>query len=127
MREKLLWIRPQYLELILDGRKTVEVRVAYKNILRLDVGDILLLNEDYRFRITRITGYPDFKTLLASEDPAAIAPDVPSAEILPLLRRLYPPDKEALGAVALEIEPAGEAETGGKAGASDPADAGGEI
>jgi ASC-1-like (ASCH) protein len=112
MREKLLWIRPEYLELILDGRKTVEVRVAYKNILRLEVGDILLLNEDHRYRITRIAHYPDFKTLLAGEDPAAIAPDLPPTEVFAILRLLYPPEKEALGAVALEIERAGDAESG---------------
>jgi ASC-1-like (ASCH) protein len=110
MREKLLWIRPKYLEWILSGRKTVEVRVAYPNILRLELGDILVLNELHRYRINRIMPYPDFETLLAAEDPAAIAPDLPPEEILSVLRRLYPPEKEALGAVALEIEPAGDEE-----------------
>jgi ASC-1-like (ASCH) protein len=110
MREKLLWIRPKYLEAILADRKTVEVRVAYPNILRLEVGDGLLLNELHRYRIVRIDRYPDFAALLAAEDPAAIAPDLPVEEVLGVLRNLYPPEKEALGAVALQIEPAGEAE-----------------
>jgi ASC-1-like (ASCH) protein len=110
MREKLLWIRPIYLEWILTGRKTVEVRVAYPNILRLEVGDVLVLNELHRYQITRIARYPDFESLLAAEDPAAIAPDLPAEEVLPVLRRLYPPEKEALGAVALEIEPGGDEE-----------------
>jgi ASC-1-like (ASCH) protein len=110
MREKLLWIRPKYLEWVLSGRKTVEVRVAYPNILRLEVGDVLVLNELHRYRITRITRYPDFSALLAAEDAGAIAPDLPTDEVVPVLRRLYPPEKEKLGAVALEIEPAGDEE-----------------
>jgi ASC-1-like (ASCH) protein len=110
MREKLLWIRPKYLEWILSGRKTVEVRVAYPNILRLEVGDVLVLNKLHRYSITRITRYPDFEALLAAEDAAAIAPDLPADEIVPVLRGLYPREKEALGAVALEIEPAGDEE-----------------
>ena len=108
MVEKLLWIRPNNLEMVLSGRKTVEVRVAYPNILRLAVGDVLLLNREHRYRITRIDRYPDFPALLAAEDPAAIAPDLPAGELLSALRELYPREKEALGAVALAIEPAGE-------------------
>jgi ASC-1-like (ASCH) protein len=110
MREKLLWIRPKYLEWILSGRKTVEVRVAYPNILRLEAGDVLVLNKLHRYHITRITHYPDFEALLAAEDVAAIAPDLPAEGVLSVLRRLYPPEKEQLGAVALEIEPAADEE-----------------
>jgi hypothetical protein len=43
--------------------------------------------------------------LLASEDVARIAPDLGRDELLSALRSLYGPEKEALGAVALEIEP----------------------
>jgi hypothetical protein len=34
-----------------------------------------------------------------------MAPDVPSGRLLERLRAIYPPEKEALGVVALEIEP----------------------
>jgi phosphoglycerate dehydrogenase-like enzyme len=44
--------------------------------------------------------------MLSREDPAAIAPDTPPAELLEKIRAIYPPEKEELGAVALEIEPA---------------------
>lgn len=105
MRAKTLWIKDEYLQLILAGRKTVEVRVAYSNIARLQVGDRLLLNEQYPFVIRRIGRYANFEELLAHEDPASIAPDVPPDELLERLREIYPPEKEALGVVALEIEP----------------------
>jgi ASC-1-like (ASCH) protein len=104
MRSKTLWIKDEYLQLILQGRKKVEVRVGYSNIARLQVGDRLLLNEQYPYVIQRVGRYGDFEELLAHEDPAAIAPDVPPAQLLGALRAIYPPEKEALGAVALEIE-----------------------
>ena len=105
MHTKTLWIREEYLAQILEGRKTIEVRVAYPNIARLQPGDRLLLNDKHPFVIRRLGRYTDFAELLAREDPSAIAPDLSGAELLEILRQLYPPDKEALGVVALEIEP----------------------
>ena len=101
---KTLWIKDEYLQQILDGRKTVEVRVAYSNVARLEPGDSLLLNGQYPYLITAIRRYPDFEALVAAEDPAAIAPDLPGREaLLAACRAIYPPDKEALGVVALQI------------------------
>ncbi len=105
MRTKTLWIRDEYLALILEGRKTVEVRVAYANIARLRPGDRLLLNDRHRFVIRRVARYANFDELLRLEDAASIAPDLEPDALLFALRALYPPDKEALGVVALEIEP----------------------
>ncbi len=107
MKTKTLWIKDEYLQQILAGRKTVEVRVAYSNLDRLDVGDRLLLNDRHPFIIRRIGRYASFDELLAHEDPTAIAPDLPAAELPGALRAIYPPDKEALGVVALEIAPEG--------------------
>lgn len=103
-RKKVLWIRQPYLQQILAGRKTIEVRVGYTNIARLEVGDFLLLNDQHRVRIRRIGRYANFEELVANEDPAAIAPDLPPEDLLLALREIYPPEKEALGAVALEVE-----------------------
>jgi len=105
MRTKTLWIKDEYLRLILAGRKTIEVRVGYSNITRLQVGDRLLLNDQHPFLIRRIARYASLEELLAHEDAASIAPDVPSGQLLERLRAIYPPEKEALGVLALEIEP----------------------
>ena len=105
MRTKTLWIRETYLAPILDGRKTIEVRVAYNNIARLQAGDRLLLNDRHSYLIRRIARYGTFAELLCREDPAAIAPDLSPKELLAGLRSMYPPEKEALGAVAIEIHP----------------------
>jgi ASC-1-like (ASCH) protein len=112
VRTKTLWIRPEYLSEILEGRKTVEVRVAYANIARLQPGDRLLLNDGLPahaggrpFMIRRIGRYASFEELLAHEDPAAIAPGLAAEALLSALRSIYPPEKEELGVIALEIEP----------------------
>ncbi len=103
-RTKTLWIKDEYLQQILDGRKTVEVRVAYSNIARLEPGDILLLNGQHRYTITDVRRYPDFEALVAAEDPVTIAPDLAGREaLLAACRAIYPPEKEALGVVALEL------------------------
>jgi len=105
MRTKTLWIRDEYLQQILEGRKTIEVRVAYKNVARLQPGDRLLLNDRHPYQVRRVGRYADFDELLAREDAAAIAPGLAADELLSTLRTLYPPEKERLGVVALEIVP----------------------
>ncbi len=102
-RTKILWVREPFLSQILSGRKTVEVRVGYDSIRRLQPGDRLKLNDRHLVTIRRIGRYADFEELLAHEDPAAIAPDQPSGELLDAIREIYPPEKEALGAIALEV------------------------
>lgn len=105
MAEKTLWIKDEHLRAILDQRKTVEVRVAYGNIAKLNEGDILLLNEEHPFIIRRIGRYADFDELLKHEDPQAIAPHLPPKDLPAELRAIYPPEKEALGVIALELAP----------------------
>jgi ASC-1-like (ASCH) protein len=105
MRTKTLWIRDEYLDWILQGVKTIEVRVGYSNIARLQAGDVLWLNERHPYQIQRIGRYTSFEELLAGEDPQAIAPDLEPEELLSALRTLYPAQKEALGVFALEISP----------------------
>ncbi len=102
-RIKTLWIRPEYLKHILEGRKRVEVRVGYSNILRLQVGDYLKLNDTHLAVIQRVAHYRDFEELLAHEDASSIAPDLEGKALLEQLHDLYPPEKESLGVVALEI------------------------
>ena len=105
MRRKTLWIKEEYLQAILAGRKRIEVRVGYSNINRMQVGDQLLLNDIHQYRVKRIGRYADFAELLEQEEPSAIAPDTPADELPEKMRAIYPPEKEALGVVALEIEP----------------------
>ena len=105
MRTKSLWIKDEYLALILEGRKTIEVRVGYSNITRLQAGDRLLLNDQHSYTIFNIERYADFEELLQNEDPDAIAPGFTPERLLSALRAIYPAEKEALGVIALHIQP----------------------
>ncbi len=104
MRTKTLWIKDEYLQQILDGRKTIEVRVGYSNMLRLEPGDHLLLNDQHLFSIKRIRRYATFAALLAQENHQAIAPDLTLDELEAALHAIYPPEKESLGVIALELQ-----------------------
>lgn len=99
-----LWIKEQYLQQILRGEKTLEVRVGYPNILRPKPGDVIRLNDRYPAAIRKATRYHNFQELLEAEDPRSIAPHLSTGELLSALRSIYPPEKEALGVVALELE-----------------------
>ena len=108
MRAKTLWVRDEYLQEILTGRKDIEVRVGYSSIVRLQVGDVLRLNDRHSYVITRIGRYGSHEDLLEVEEPQRLAPGRSHAEILAALRGIYPPEKEALGVIAFEIEPSDE-------------------
>jgi HAD superfamily hydrolase (TIGR01509 family) len=103
MTVKTLWVRQPYLDQILAGEKTVEVRVGYDNIRRLRPGDRLRLNDHHLAEIRRVAHYDDFEALVAAEDANAIAPGLAPDELLGTLRDIYSPEKEALGPVALEL------------------------
>lgn len=103
MVKKTLWIKDEYLQQILDGRKTIEVRVGYTNIRKLAPGDTLLLNNQYPYQIIRIGVYANIEELANHEDPAHITPDLSAKELIMAFRAIYPPEKEALGVIALEL------------------------
>jgi HAD superfamily hydrolase (TIGR01662 family) len=100
---KTLWVHKPYLDEILAGRKTVEVRVGYENIRRLRPGDQLKLNDRHLVTIRRVGCYADFEELIAHEAPEEIAPGLTPQDLLVALREIYPPQKESLGAIALEV------------------------
>ncbi|MFG2662155.1 RNA-binding protein, partial [Streptomyces sp. NPDC048425] len=47
---------------------------------------------------------PDFEALLDGEGPANVNPASGREEQLANIRAIYPPEKESLGALAIEIE-----------------------
>lgn len=80
-------IRKEYLNLIIDGIKTVEVRVGYPSMRRITAGQLLrFVSGDQTFltRVTAVREYGTFADMLDHQDP---------------------PDKEALGVLAIHIRP----------------------
>ncbi|MEU2056126.1 ASCH domain-containing protein [Streptomyces bungoensis] len=99
----------QYFDLVASGTKTIEVRVKYPHLADLAVGDSIRFrikgtDETCEVNVKRVTEYPDFEALLDGEGPASVNPTAPRDEQLTNIRKIYPPEKEALGALAIRIE-----------------------
>ena len=107
MRE--MRVKPRFINLIRSGRKPLEVRVGYDNINRIQVGErIRFVSHESMLdvRVNAVRRYPSIVALLEREPWEKIAPDLSSKEeVLRLLRGIYPPEKEKLGMVVLEIAP----------------------
>lgn len=99
----------RYFELVAAGRKTIEVRVRYPHLADMAVGDMIRFGikgteETCDVRVLRVTAYDDFEALLDGEGPANVNPTSTREQQLANIRAIYPPEKEALGALAIEIE-----------------------
>jgi ASC-1-like (ASCH) protein len=102
-------IRKEYLKLITDGVKTVEVRVGYPRMRSIQPGqELTFVSGDQRVPTTvkRVTEYPSFEEMLDREDARSIGGDLGESRenLLAVIRSIYPPEKERLGVLAIEIE-----------------------
>jgi ASC-1-like (ASCH) protein len=105
VREMNLFRR--YFDLVSTGRKTVEVRVRYPKLRGLTPGDHIRFvcgRDDCLTRVKRVTVYDSFEEMLDTEGPANVNPNSPREQQLTDIRRIYGPEKEALGVLAIEIE-----------------------
>lgn len=100
-------IKQRFFDLIKSGKKPLEVRVGYDSIQRIKVGEQINLETHtsrLTVRVSAVRRYNSFEAMLEKEPFEKIAPDVSSkAELLDLLKRIYPPNKEALGVIVLEL------------------------
>ncbi|MFJ9631941.1 ASCH domain-containing protein [Streptomyces sp. NPDC101175] len=98
----------QYFDLVASGEKTIEVRVRYPHLADLASGDTIRFrikgtDETCEVKVRRVTEYRDFEALLDGEGPSNVDPTATRDEQLVRIRAIYPPEKEALGALALRI------------------------
>jgi len=100
-------IKQRFFDLINSGQKTLEVRVGYDAINRIQAGEQIQLStqtSNLQVKVRAIRRYRSFEAMLAKESFKNIAPDVSSqAELLALLKQIYPANKEKLGVVVLEL------------------------
>ncbi|GAA0424341.1 hypothetical protein Acor_45150 [Acrocarpospora corrugata] len=109
-REMNLYRR--YFDLVAAGRKTIEVRVQYPNLRTLKAGDYIRFvcgHDDVLTIVKRVAHYGSFEQMLDAEGPANVIPDSPREQQLANIRRIYGPEKEALGLLAIKIELTGPA------------------
>lgn len=108
-REMNLYRR--YFDLVANGTKTIEVRVQYPNLRTLKAGDHIRFvcgRDDALTRVKRVARYTSFEEMLDTEGPERVDPTSPRERQLANIRRIYGPEKEALGVLAIEIELIGE-------------------
>jgi ASC-1-like (ASCH) protein len=99
----------KYFELVAAGTKTIEVRVKYPHLEDLATGDTIRFrikgtDESCDVRVLRVTEYKTFEALLNDEGPVNVNPSASRDEQLANIRSIYGPEKEALGALAIEIK-----------------------
>ena len=104
-REMNLYRR--YFDLVADSSKTIEVCVQYPNLRNLKAGDYIRFvcgRDDALTRVKRVARYASFEEMLDTEGPERVNPTSPRNQQLATIRRIYGPEKEALGVLAIEIE-----------------------
>lgn len=97
----------RYFDLVAAGRKTIEVRVQYPKLRDLAPGDRIRFIcgcDDVLTVVKRVARYTNFEEMLDTEGPANVNPVSSREQQLANIRRIYGPEKEALGVLAIEIE-----------------------
>ncbi|MGW2486896.1 ASCH domain-containing protein [Streptomyces sp. NPDC001606] len=99
----------QYFDLVAAGTKTIEVRVKYPHLADLAAGDTIRFrvkgtDESCEVRVLRVSEYSGFEALLDGEGPANVNPTATREQQLASIRAIYSAEKEALGALAIEIQ-----------------------
>lgn len=100
-------IYKRYFDLIASGEKTTEIRVNDSSRQRLKESDLLRFkcrDEEVLTRITRLARYVDFDDMFDHEPVSSVDPTASKADQLRNIREIYPPEREALGVVAIGIE-----------------------
>ncbi|RKS79503.1 ASC-1-like (ASCH) protein [Actinomadura pelletieri DSM 43383] len=96
----------RYFDLVAAGRKSIEVRVQYPKLRRLKAGDHIRFTcgrDSVLTRVKRVSRYSSFEKMFDAEGPSKVDPDSPRDQQLINIRRIYGPEKEALGVLAIEI------------------------
>ena len=114
VRAHEMGIYKRYFDLIAAGRKTTEIRVNDSSRRKIKEGSRIRFRcqgEEVLTRVTRVARYATFDEMFEHEDVASVNPLATRAEQLANIRQIYPPEREALGVVALRIELVGPPRT----------------
>jgi ASC-1-like (ASCH) protein len=100
-------IYKRYFDLIAAGRKTVEIRVNDSSRKKIAVGSLVRFTcreEEVLTRVTKVARYASFEEMFEHEAVESVNPTASREDQLRNIRQIYPPEREALGVVALGIE-----------------------
>lgn len=107
VRAHEMGIYKRYFDLIATGRKTTEIRVNDSSRRKIKEGSLIRFRcqgDEVLTRVTRVTRYATFDEMFDHEKVASVNPLATRDEQLANVRQIYPPEREALGVVALGIE-----------------------
>ncbi len=107
VRAHEMGIYKRYFELIATGRKTTEIRVNDSSRRKIKEGSLIRFRcqgDQVLTRVTRVARYDTFDEMFNHESVASVNPLATRDEQLANIRQIYPPEREALGVVALGIE-----------------------
>jgi len=82
-------------------------RVQYPSLRSLAAGGHIRFvcdTDEALTRVERVAHYSSFEQMLDTEDPERVSPDSSHEQQLADIRKIYGPEKEALGVLAIEIE-----------------------
>ena len=100
-------IYKRYFDLIASARKTTEIRVNDSSRRKITKGSLIRFRcraEEILTRVTRIVRYRSFEEMFDHESVTSVNPTATREEQLANIRQIYPPEREALGVVAIGIE-----------------------
>jgi ASC-1-like (ASCH) protein len=107
VRAHEMGIYKRYFDLIAAGVKTTEIRVNDASRRKIKPGSLIRFrcrDEHVLTRVIRVAHYPNFEDMFDHEVVASVNPTATREEQLANTRQIYPPEREALGVVALGIE-----------------------
>jgi ASC-1-like (ASCH) protein len=107
VRAHEMGIYKRYFDLIAQGRKTTEIRVNDSSRKKIKEGSLIRFRcqgKEVLTRVTRLARYTSFEEMFDHEAIAAVNPLATREEQLANIRQIYPPEREALGVVAIGIE-----------------------
>ncbi|WP_202239218.1 ASCH domain-containing protein [Actinacidiphila reveromycinica] len=114
IRAHEMGIYKRYFDLIATGRKTTEIRVNDSSRRKIKEGSMIRFRcqgDEVLTRVVRVARYDTFEEMFDHEDVASVNPLATRDEQLANIRQIYPPEREALGVVALSVELVGPPRT----------------
>ena len=107
VRAHEMGIYKRYFDLIAQGRKTTEIRVNDSSRRNIKPGSLIRFNcqgDNVLTRVTKVNRYTSFEEMFDHEPVTSVNPTATRDDQLANIRQIYPPEREALGVVAIGIE-----------------------
>lgn len=98
-------VQEPYYDYIIKGQKTVEGRLNKGKFSKMQVGDHLLINDEFKYKIERKTNYNSFWDMVESEGVENVVPDKKEIqEAANVYYKFFTKEQEReFGVVAIEI------------------------